>query len=432
MKLIKQYPILLLLALFASLSVKTAFPQDPPISRQATLVERVSAAEVMIEASGIYQSTETRSRRIDRDLNDNGVPMATDDAKKAAVWFLLFGSTDPMLSTTDAQNRFRPYESHFFDLGNISRWITWEQTGLQSRVRTADETGLQITKRFRINTEMIRSELERFRIIEELTELTEAIGRPFIMVLPQAPVGQNPVDLLRNDTQIRHAASVVESFLTSRLYDVLVPEQMADIGQMVSALNLVEGQQDDYAYQIAQQIGSDIYITYSGTEEDAGYGTRRVAMQVRAFETTTGRLLGTETGYSQGRRGERSVSTEEAMNDAIDKVLNRINNYWVEDMRRGIQYKVILNIPSGFDRDEIEDIQFAFIDAVEAITQSSRENIATGQTLDFLIWCDPQNYYNSRNVYRDLSREFTRQGGIGRIRSVTMNRKLLVLEVDRR
>ncbi len=424
-------PLLILIAAISLSIAESAFCQDPPISRQATQIERISAAEVMIEATGIYQSTETRSRRIDRDLNDNGVPMATIDAKKAAVWFLLFGSTDPMLSTTDAQNRFRPHESYFYDISNINRWITWEQIGLQSRVRTADETGLQITKRFRFNTEMIRGELERFRIIEERAELTEAIGRPFIMVLPQAPAGRNPVDLLRKDTQIRHAASVVESYLTSRLYDVVVPEQVTDIDQMVSALNLVEGQHDDYAYQIAQQIGSDIYITFSGTEEDAGFGTKRVAMQVRAFETTTGRLLGTETGYSQGRRGERSVSTEEAMNDAIDRVLSRINNYWIEDMRRGVQYKIVLNIPPGFDRDEVEDIQFAFMDALDAITRSSRENIATQQTLDYLIWCDPAEYNNSRNVYRNLTREFDRQGGIGRIRSVTMNRKLLVLEVER-
>lgn len=426
----KRTTVLLLLFVLCGITAHT-IARDLPISRQATLVERTSPAEVMIEATGIYRSSETRDRRIERDLNDNGVPMATIDAKKAAVWFLLFGSTDPMLSTTDARNRFRPYESHFFDIDRIEQWISWEQTGLLGRVRTDDGTGLQITKRFRINTEMINNELERFRIIEARSELTEAIGRPFIMVLPQAATNQNPVDLLRNDPHIRHAAAVVESFLTSRLYDVVVPEQVSGLDQMVSALNLVEGQQEDYAYQIAQQIGSDIYITFSGTEEDAGFGTTRTAMLVRAFETTTGRLLGAETGYSQGRRGERSVSTEEAMNDAIDNVLSRINNYWVDDMSRGVQYKVVLNIPDFFSRDDVEDIQFAFMDAVDAITRSSRENIATSQTLDYLIWCDPAEFGNSRNVYRSLVREFNRHGGIGRIRSVTINRKLLVLEVDR-
>lgn len=417
--------------LIALIFIPVLKAQDLPISRQATLVERTSAAEVMIEATGIYNSTETRSRRIESDLNENGVPMATIDAKKAAIWFLLNGSTDPMLPNMDAQNRFRPHESYFYDINNINSWITWEQSGLVNRVRTADGTGLQITKRFRINTDMIRSELERFRIVEARADLTDAIGRPFIMVLPQAPTGTNPVDLLRDNSQIRHAASVVESFLTSRMYDVVVPEQAANLDQLVSALNLVEGQEEDYAYQLAQSIGSDIYITFSGTEEDAGYGTQRVAMQVRAYETTTGRLLGTETGYSQGRRGETSVSIEEAMNDAIDKVLNRINNYWVDDMTRGVQYKIVLNIPSGFDRDEIEDIQFAFMDAVEAITRSSRENIATQQTLDYLIWTDPQQFGSSRSVYRELVRQFNQHGGVGRLRSVTINRKLLVLEVDR-
>lgn len=419
-----------MIAALALCTLQSVIAQDLPISRQATQVERTSPAEVMIEATGIFQSSETRSRRIDRDISDNGVPMATIDAKKAAIWFLLFGSTDPMLSDAQAQTNFRPHESYFFDMSNINQWITWEQDGLVNRRRTADGNGLEITKRFRVNTDMLRRELERFNIVQERTELTDALGRPFIMVLPQAPEGTNPVQLLRNDSQVRHAASVVESYLTARMYDVVVPEQTADLDQMVAALNLVEGQEDDYAYQIAQQIGSDVYITFSGTEEDAGYGTQRVAMQVRAYETTTARLLGTETGYSQGRRGETSVSIEEAMNDAIDKVLNRINNYWADDMSRGVQYKIILNIPSMFDRDEVEDIQFAFMDAIEAVSRTSRENIATQQTVDYLIWCDPQEYGSSRNVYRSIVRQFNQYGGIGRIRSVTINRKLLLLEVD--
>ncbi len=423
--------ILFLLAFcLTSLTALELFSQDLPISRQANLVERVSSAEVMVEATGIYISSETRSRRIDRDLSDNGVPRATDDAKKAAIWFLLYGSTDPMLNNQQAQNNFRPHESYFFDLNNINQWITWEQSGLQNRSRTSDGNGIQITKRFRINTDMIRSDLERFGIISSRVELSDAIGRPFIMVLPQAPTGQNPVDLLRNETQIRHAASVVESFLTARRYDVVVPEQVTQIDDMIAALNLVEGQEDDYAFRIAQQIGSDIYITFSSTVEDAGYGTQRVAMQVRAYETTTGRLLGTETGYSQGRRGEVSVSIEESMNEAIDNVLNRVNNYWIEDRERGVQYKVVLNIPSSFDRDEVEDIQFAFMDAMEQITQMARENVSTSQTLDYLVWVNPDEHRNSRNFYRELSRAYTENGGIGRLRSVTINRKLLLLEVD--
>ena len=45
-------------------------------------------------------------------------------------------------------------------------------------------------------------------------------------------------------------------------------------------------------------------------------------------------MLGSETGYSQGRSGDQKVSIEEAMNDAIAKVLSRVNQYWKKDLKR--------------------------------------------------------------------------------------------------
>ena len=45
------------------------------------------------------------------------------------------------------------------------------------------------------------------------------------MVLPSVEKGQSPIDALRTNPAYKHAASVVESYLTSRQYDVIVPEQ---------------------------------------------------------------------------------------------------------------------------------------------------------------------------------------------------------------
>jgi len=190
---------------------------QPPISPQATMVENTSSADVMIEATGDYNSPETRERRIDRDLNDNGVTEAMKDAKKAAVWFILNGTSDPMLNTPDAQRNFRPHEPHFYDLNNINQWITWKQPGLVDRARTSDGAGLQIIRRYRFNTDMIRSELERFGVF--YVEPTS--DHPFIMVLPQAPEGKNPFAMLHTDSQTRQAGLLAERYLTksrSRLF----------------------------------------------------------------------------------------------------------------------------------------------------------------------------------------------------------------------
>ena len=134
------------------------------------------------------------------------------------------------------------------------------------------------------------------------------------MVIPAVPKGGNPVELLQTNPKIRHAASVVESFLTARQYDVVVPEAQENLENLNSAQMSLGDREEDFGYQLALSIGSDIYITYSGGVESAGYGTEKYSMNVRAYETTTARLLGTETGYSQARKGEVMVSIEEAMN----------------------------------------------------------------------------------------------------------------------
>ena len=155
---------------------------------------------------------------------------------------------------------------------------------------------------------------------------------------------------------------------------------------------------------------------------------------VRAYETTTARLLGTETGYSQARKGEIMVSIEEAMNGAIDNVLSRLINYWENDLKDGVQYKLVVSISTEFDEDEAESISFAFMDAVEEISNKSKENIATTQTLDYLLWCDPGKYDKSTKVYRYLKKQFGNfvedEGVTATLRKINVNRKMILLKVD--
>jgi hypothetical protein len=281
-----------------------------------------------------------------------------------------------------------------------------------------------------VNKELLTKDLEARSILAARSDLAETIGNPFIMVLPSVQKGQSPIDALRTNPTYKHAAAVVESYLTARQYDVIVPEQQESMESLNTAQMDLGDREEDYAYQLALSIGSDVYIEFSGVQEDAGYGTKKYAMIVRAYETTTARLLGTETGYSRGRKGELMVSVEEAMNDAIDKVLSRITNYWKKDVDRGIQYKLIFNISTDFDEDQIEEIQFALMDAIEEMSKSSKENIVTNQTVDYLIWCDPKKYDKSSKVYRYVKKYFKKEETEGTLRKVNVNRKMILLKVD--
>jgi len=187
---------------------------------------------------------------------------------------------------------------------------------------------------------------------------------------------------------------------------------------------------EDIAYTMALSIGSDVYITFGGLFEDAGFNTQRYAMTVRAYETTTARLLGSETGYSQGRQGEASLSIEEAMNAAITNVLSRIMSYWQDDALNGIQYKLVVSINSSFSNRDVDDIHDAFMDAVASISKRYRENVATRQTLDYLVWADAESYPNTRALFRDIRDRFDRTAFGAGLTTVNINRKMILLSID--
>ena len=84
-----------------------------PESKEATLIEAVSSSEWLIEATGKYTSPEKKEKKAKKDVDKNGVTKATDDAKKAVVYFVLFGGTDPLISSSQERQKFDEYESFY-------------------------------------------------------------------------------------------------------------------------------------------------------------------------------------------------------------------------------------------------------------------------------------------------------------------------------
>ncbi|MBM4403565.1 MAG: hypothetical protein FJ042_04160 [Candidatus Cloacimonetes bacterium] len=417
--------VIILLATLPSASIA-----QHPVAKQATLIETISSSEVLVEATGIYRSPEKSKSKQKKDVDKVGVTRALEDAKRTAIYFVLYGGTDPIIRSQADKDRLEPKVLHFYDMVNINRYITYEDTKFVQQIKIEEGTGIRVVKRFRINKDYILRDLENMNILAARTEMVEVLGRPQLMVIPETPKGQNPVEILRNDPIARHAATVVESHLTAKQYDVLVPQQMEQLASLNELQMVVGGRQDDIAYSLAISIGSDVYITYGGTWEAGTYGTKRFAMTVRAYETTTGRLLGAETGYSVARQGESMISVEEAMNGAIDAVLSRIDAYWREDMRRGVQYKILISIDPSYSEDEVFEIQDIFMEAARSVSKSSKENIATPQTIDYLVWVDPAQYNSSRNLFRALKQYFDASAYGAKLRTVNINRKMILLKID--
>jgi hypothetical protein len=393
-----------------------------PRSREASFVESYSPTEWMISATGIGGGKKKYREQ-----------KAIDDAKKNATWFCLYMGTDPILSTQDEKSRFEPFLEDFFKLDNITKYIAWEGEEFVKRVKISGGKELKIEKVFRVNVGLIKEDLVTKGVLMAVVDLAAEVGLPQLMVLPEVPQGDNPMEALANRSEIKHGARVIESYLTTLRYEVIVPEQQDFLNTYGDVMRLVGGAGEDLSHKIALSIGSDVYLTYAISINRRMVGSseqKKASVSVRAYETTTARLLGTETGYSYERPSPDEVVVEEAIHDAVDKVLSRINAYWKEDIQRGIQYKILFTITGSFDEDQIEDIQFGIADVIDGFAVRSKENVVTDQTMDYLIWVKPGEYDQARDVYRDIKDDFADEfGGGAKVKRQQMNRKLLLLEI---
>jgi hypothetical protein len=253
------------------------------------------------------------------------------------------------------------------------------------------------------------------------------------MALPAVKPGESPLDMLQRDPILKQGAATIESYLTAKKYSVIAPEQAEQIYQQQKAQLSLKGADEDMSYAIALSVGSDVYITYSIDIADRRVGSsdvHKASVSVRAYETTTARLLGTETGYSEESAAPPAALVEAAITNALNNVMSRINNYWTDDMKNGVQYKVIFNITGKFDADAKDELSPAALLTLKKLCNRVKENVVSDKTMDYLVWITNQDFQNSSLFFLAMKKEFAQNFAGGKLRKVSANRKLLILAVE--
>lgn len=421
--------ILFSISLFC-LSLQLFAQGNLPQSRQATFVENVGQDEVMIKAKGIGGVSGFFGFK-----EEESVKLAEIDARKAAVYFVVYGGAglDGLVKSDDEKRKFSPIENEFFDISNVQKFIAWEANGFESRVKLAGGEKIRIEKQFRINRKAIVEYLVERHVIEQVEDILEEVGLPTIMALPEVKSGQNPLDQLRNDATVKQAAAVIESFLTQRKYNVVAPDQAQQLFEQQRAQMTVKGFEEDLSYAIAMSVGSDVYITYTITIDTRKVGStdvRKASASVRAYETTTARLLGAETGYSEESAAPATALAEAAINNAMNNVLSRITSYWQDDSKNGSQYKIIFNIIGDFNEDARYDIADAAAKSLKSIASKTKENVSSDKTIDYLVWISDKDLQSPSALFRELRKEFNANFTQGKLKQITLNRKLLIVGVE--
>ena len=78
--------------------------------------------------------------------------------------------------------------------------------------------------------------------------------------------------------------------------------------------------------------------------------------------------------------------------------------------------------------DEVSMVRADLLDAVDAVAEDTKENVFTNQTVDLLLWANPEDYDQSSRLYIDLKRNFE-YSGVQMSRG-SINRKMLILNLE--
>jgi hypothetical protein len=160
------------------------------------------------------------------------------------------------------------------------------------------------------------------------------------------------------DEYARLCVSRVNNYLANKGYEYVDYEQITSVKD--DYLKVYEETQGSVSVVqlIAQALNADVYIVVDGIVEDEGkegnINFASASIDLKAFESATGRGLGTETGYSgrlgltSGMDAARRKTVEVAVEKATEPVINLARDYMLKAYEQGIRYEVAVQGIEGY------------------------------------------------------------------------------------
>lgn len=154
------------------------------------------------------------------------------------------------------------------------------------------------------------------------------------------------------DEYARLCVNRVNNYLANREYEYIDLDRINEIKEEYFTLYEETQGAVSVVQLIAQALNADVYIVVDGIVEGEGKKGdvyfASASIDLKAFESATGRGLGTETGYSgrlglaSGMDAAKRKGVEVAVEKAVDPVIELARNYMYKAFEKGIRYEVVV------------------------------------------------------------------------------------------
>ena len=258
-------------------------------------------------------------------------------------------------------------------------------------------------------------------------ELPDNITKPVIMVLPAVNgKGTSSLQQISNNPFAKAAMDGLNDYLTQKHYEIKSLEGNSELEKIIQMQNDIAGNDEDLAYLASLALNADIYIKYSGSMDAKGF----VTVDISAYEASTARLLGSQTSSinSHGRTSDidQQANLKSAAKKAMPSLEAQILSYWKDDIRQGMQYKVIMNITGSYSDSNLEDLEDQIVENLKPKFNKVKVNTMTAKTVDLVVYAAPDKYEDVNEVYKAIRQALK---PLAETKKLNITKKLIVMEV---
>ncbi len=299
----------------------------PPISKMCTYEGSHSGNMVKVRCTGIgYDDTS-----------------AMIDAKKAASWYVV----SRILKTREERERFSKISQEFYKRYNT--FVASVHT--DGKIEVDDDGRILVKAILEVNRGHIIEFLKDFGVTDH-QEMLEEIGNPTIAVVARWKTHDQAWNAF--------VLNAAKEYLTERRYNAIdLQDGIRNLDKLGQKILKLEGLPGDPKTRAAMMMGADIFIKVSAHNRVSGPYVKGVA-SIIAYETTTGRLLGSSSAFGKEyplRAGRQFQTVKQAIQNAMDNVLQQVLGYWKGDVVKGNRFFVIIAGNLGEDTGDYISLQ---------------------------------------------------------------------------
>lgn len=363
-----------------------------PHSKQVTMIESTNTDEITVRASGFGQS----------------VKDAIIDSRRAALWYALYGSQNPLLGDSKSRKAFKPLANDIYD--DTLTYISYE-SGLKSKRK--GKGGVKIDQVYRINVKRLQNFLVDNEIIVEVDAMSDELGMPSIAIVLDSDTTNKT-----GATQIGKDA--VSEYFQNEDFDVTVPDTEDSVDGMLKKAMQVTGNADPM-YLLAMSSGADIYVVLNvdvTTKEKYGNTMRKASVSLKAYYTATSKQLAVSTGYSPERATtSNGAIIQEATNDAASRVIAQIKKSWKKQLKKGHMFKILVTTSKSMKAKK------PFHKAIKNTCNKVKKLRGTNTTFDYVAYCDAEDVMELQEQLQD------NYAGKGQIFSALESGSMIMLKI---